>query len=352
MKPVLVLCLFLLTGVDAPLLAPQRLAVQQPGAGHHDRDPYTFEAFERVAVQGLGLVAVAHLGLGHRQDGERPVVPQRLRDARQSPDGVLGQRSLADAYRRLDEFEERARGVAQLVGVGQLTPSRGQRLVVAAQPVVEDGLGEVGGAERVALATGLAVGPHLRRQMCHLVGLPAVRGEEHPPVRRQRVARDVLDGVDLVAGGLGLVEVAVDRLRQHLQAERDRQHGEHALGPGERDLALGERAQRVGIPQVLRGAGGEPHPVQLEEVRRMVEEGSAAEVLRRPRHPYTLALLRAVPTREGTIDDLQAIDWKEGKVYWTFQPKKLAQPFFPAGFRVQRRSGRRFRGVRLFAGRR
>jgi oligopeptide/dipeptide ABC transporter ATP-binding protein len=40
---------------------------------------------------------------------------------------------------------------------------------------------------------------------------------------------------------------------------------------------------------------------------RMVEEGSAADVLRRPRHPYTLALLRAVPTREGTIDDLQAI---------------------------------------------
>ncbi|MBS1677937.1 MAG: ABC transporter ATP-binding protein [Actinobacteria bacterium] len=40
---------------------------------------------------------------------------------------------------------------------------------------------------------------------------------------------------------------------------------------------------------------------------RMVEEGPAGEVLRRPRHPYTLALLRAVPTRDSTIQDLRAI---------------------------------------------
>ena len=40
---------------------------------------------------------------------------------------------------------------------------------------------------------------------------------------------------------------------------------------------------------------------------RMVEEGPAQEVLRRPRHPYTLALLRAVPTRETTIEQLRAI---------------------------------------------
>jgi oligopeptide/dipeptide ABC transporter ATP-binding protein len=40
---------------------------------------------------------------------------------------------------------------------------------------------------------------------------------------------------------------------------------------------------------------------------RMVEEGPAAEVLRRPRHPYTLALLKAVPTKESTIEQLRAI---------------------------------------------
>jgi oligopeptide/dipeptide ABC transporter ATP-binding protein len=40
---------------------------------------------------------------------------------------------------------------------------------------------------------------------------------------------------------------------------------------------------------------------------RMVEEGPAEEVLRRPRHPYTLALLKAVPTRETTIEELESI---------------------------------------------
>ena len=40
---------------------------------------------------------------------------------------------------------------------------------------------------------------------------------------------------------------------------------------------------------------------------RVVEEGPAEAVLRRPRHPYTLALLRAVPTRGSRVEDLQAI---------------------------------------------
>ncbi|HEY0277138.1 MAG TPA: ABC transporter ATP-binding protein [Solirubrobacterales bacterium] len=40
---------------------------------------------------------------------------------------------------------------------------------------------------------------------------------------------------------------------------------------------------------------------------RMVEEGPAEAVLRRPRHPYTLALLQAVPTRETTIEGLKAL---------------------------------------------
>jgi oligopeptide/dipeptide ABC transporter ATP-binding protein len=40
---------------------------------------------------------------------------------------------------------------------------------------------------------------------------------------------------------------------------------------------------------------------------RMVEEGPAGEVLRRPRHPYTLALLQSVPTRETTIAQLKAV---------------------------------------------
>jgi oligopeptide/dipeptide ABC transporter ATP-binding protein len=40
---------------------------------------------------------------------------------------------------------------------------------------------------------------------------------------------------------------------------------------------------------------------------RMVEEGPSEELLKHPRHPYTLALLQAVPTRDSTIEDLKAI---------------------------------------------
>lgn len=40
---------------------------------------------------------------------------------------------------------------------------------------------------------------------------------------------------------------------------------------------------------------------------RVVEAGTATEILRRPRHPYTLSLLQAVPTRDSTLESLRAI---------------------------------------------
>lgn len=39
----------------------------------------------------------------------------------------------------------------------------------------------------------------------------------------------------------------------------------------------------------------------------VIEEGPTKEILSRPRHPYTLALLRAVPTRDRDIEELRAI---------------------------------------------
>jgi oligopeptide/dipeptide ABC transporter ATP-binding protein len=49
------------------------------------------------------------------------------------------------------------------------------------------------------------------------------------------------------------------------------------------------------------------HRIVVMYAGRVVEEGPAEQVLRRPRHPYTLALLRAVPTRDSTIEELKAI---------------------------------------------
>ncbi len=49
------------------------------------------------------------------------------------------------------------------------------------------------------------------------------------------------------------------------------------------------------------------HRVVVMYAGRIVEEGTTDAVIRRPAHPYTLALLRAVPTRSTTIDDLVPI---------------------------------------------
>ena len=49
------------------------------------------------------------------------------------------------------------------------------------------------------------------------------------------------------------------------------------------------------------------HRVNVMYAGRIVESGEAAEVLAHPRHPYTRALLSAVPRLEGTEGRLQGI---------------------------------------------
>ena len=53
------------------------------------------------------------------------------------------------------------------------------------------------------------------------------------------------------------------------------------------------------------------HHVHVMYAGRMVERGPVEQVLRRPAHPYTRALLRAVPRLEGPTRDLEGI---EGRV--------------------------------------
>jgi oligopeptide/dipeptide ABC transporter ATP-binding protein len=77
------------------------------------------------------------------------------------------------------------------------------------------------------------------------------------------------------------------------------------------DLILGLSAERdIGVVLVSHDLGVASRVCNRLVVMyggRMVEEGPAEEVLRRPRHPYTFALLRAVPTKDSSIEDLQAI---------------------------------------------
>ena len=50
----------LLARVDAPVLAPQPFAVEQVGAGELDADPGALEPLDRLAVERVGLLALAH----------------------------------------------------------------------------------------------------------------------------------------------------------------------------------------------------------------------------------------------------------------------------------------------------
>ena len=69
----------LLARVHAPVLAPEPFAVEQTGAGELDADPGALEPLDRLAVERLGGVALAHQRPRAGQDAERPI---RARGAR------------------------------------------------------------------------------------------------------------------------------------------------------------------------------------------------------------------------------------------------------------------------------
>ncbi len=77
------------------------------------------------------------------------------------------------------------------------------------------------------------------------------------------------------------------------------------------DLIVGLAAKlKIGIVLVTHDLGVAARVcdrVVVMYAGRVVEEGPAAALLRRPRHPYTLALLQAVPTRDSTIETLRAV---------------------------------------------
>ena len=50
----------LLARVHAPVLAPQPLAVEQAGAGELDADPGALEPLDRLPVEGVRILSLAH----------------------------------------------------------------------------------------------------------------------------------------------------------------------------------------------------------------------------------------------------------------------------------------------------
>jgi oligopeptide/dipeptide ABC transporter ATP-binding protein len=77
------------------------------------------------------------------------------------------------------------------------------------------------------------------------------------------------------------------------------------------DMLLGLVAERsIGVVFVTHDLGVAARVcdrIAVMYAGKVLEQGPVDEILQRPRHPYTLALLQAVPTRDRTIDQLRAI---------------------------------------------
>jgi oligopeptide/dipeptide ABC transporter ATP-binding protein len=155
----------------------------------------------------------------------------------------------ARAHGKLSRTEAKARAIELLAQMGFAEPERRYRLY----PHELSG----GMRQRVVIAIALAGGPSLL--LC----------DEPTTALDATVTMKVLDLIVGLAAELDLGIVLVT----------------HDLGV----------AARVCDRIVVMYAG------------RVVEEGPPEELLQYPRHPYTLALLQAVPTRDSTIEELRAI---------------------------------------------
>src|SRR6202022_1555022 len=92
---------------------------------------------ERRAIKPFGRLAIAEERPRARLEAERPVRSTGLSVGREPLQGVGSRLRLPAADGGLDQLRQRQRGEQQLVRVLAVLLSRGQRLLVAAQSVVE-----------------------------------------------------------------------------------------------------------------------------------------------------------------------------------------------------------------------
>ena len=108
----------LLARLAPPALPAQPLAVQEVRARERDPDAGAAEPLDRLAVEALGLFALAHERPRARLHAERPVGPARPADLLQPPQGSGGALRHARAHGGLDELGRHPRRHAELVRIG------------------------------------------------------------------------------------------------------------------------------------------------------------------------------------------------------------------------------------------
>src|SRR3954447_26426702 len=103
--------------LDPPALPAQPLAVQEVRSRERYRDTGAAEPLDRLTVEALSLLALAHERPRARRDAQRPVGSTRAADLLEPSErrpGALGQ---PRAHGRLDELRRHPRRQAELVGV-------------------------------------------------------------------------------------------------------------------------------------------------------------------------------------------------------------------------------------------
>src|SRR5690606_34585731 len=149
----------LFPSVHPTVRSTQHLAVQQSASANHYGNTLPFETLDREVIELLSSDRLTYLSFRHRCDRKRPIATDGPREAFEHLKGRQGQLLLTGVYCSLHQFEQRAHGMIQLTCIGEF-PSRGCKcLRITAESVVQDGLGKVGGTERVSFASRHAISP-------------------------------------------------------------------------------------------------------------------------------------------------------------------------------------------------
>ncbi len=250
-------------GVHPAVLAAQPLAVQQVSAGQFRAELSAAEPVDRLAVQALGGLALAHQRTGAGLDPEAEVGPARLGMAGQPVERLAGQVGIAAADRGLDQLGQRPHRRVSGRGVLAGRGGRGQRLLVPAQAVGHDGGRPVRVGHRDALARGRGLGDGGLDERRGLGPATPQRGQHHRGERRGPAAGRLANRVGLRDQSLGRREVTAPGHGRAERAQQERQPLQRAGLPGEPELPGQHRAPRVVVPQRAGGALSQPAPAKF-----------------------------------------------------------------------------------------
>jgi hypothetical protein len=131
-------------------------------AGQLRADPGTAEPFDRLEIQALGVLVAAEQCPGPGLDPERPVGGGGGGGLRKPSQGTGRTLNGSGPGRRLDQLGQRPGSQPQLIRVGAGLLGCGQRLVIAAQAVVEHRGGPGGGGQPLPVT--------VHRRVCRVGG--------------------------------------------------------------------------------------------------------------------------------------------------------------------------------------